>query len=446
MVASVQPVDGRDVQRAAASSERGRRWRLGILDVTVLCAAIALFLVFLIALVRVVFPQGDRLGELVGDRSATTAIVDGRGEVGLLTRSTDSIGGFFARLGDVQRDVKVRAADSVAWRSARLGTTLRNRDAVQTFANSRARVDFTTDNELRIGQNSLVVFSSGMADPFLQRREPAVELLGGDLGGAVKAGYGAFSVRFPAGVAELRADETSDDEVRFRVGINPDKSSTIAIYSGLANVSIGNRQYRVATNQGLTVSADGSSAELAALPAIPRVRRPADGAVARFLETPPRVDFRWARVAGAERYRLEIARNRSFDDIVVDDVLSGTSFSHANLAPGDYFWRVSARSGWSLGPASLTRRLRVLRDTQPPALEIRSIDRLATDRYVIRGKAARGATLYVHRQIVEPSADGRFEYVFQPRPGTQTIIVEAIDAVGNVAYDSQVLHVPGRSD
>ena len=127
------------------------------------------------------------------------------GDVDITGGDSDGFGGFIAQLADIRREVKIRPADSVAWTAARAGATVRSRDAVQTFANSRARVDFTTDNELRIGQNSLVVFSSGAADPFLSRREPAIVVMDGEISGTVHAEYGALGVQFPAGLVELSA-------------------------------------------------------------------------------------------------------------------------------------------------------------------------------------------------------------------------------------------------
>jgi hypothetical protein len=417
---------------------------LGWIDISVLVAALIVFLLFLFLLIRFAFPQGSRLGELASDRSSGAESIAAGGELGLLSGRTDAIGRFIARLGDVQRDVKIRPADSVVWTSAARGTSVRNRDAVQTFANSRARVDFTTDNELRIGQNSLIVFRSGTADPFLQRRDPAVVVLGGEMQGSVNSDYGTFAVQFPAGVAELTSIDSGDDEVTFRVGVNPDQSSTIVIYSGRADVNIAGQNYLVPANHGLTVSADGQSAEISVLPAIPVIRTPADSAVAKYLETPPRVNFRWGAVTNAKSYRLEIAKDREFEELLVDETRESTSFTHANLSPGEYYWRVSARAGWSLGPTSVMRRLRVVRDAEPPFLELAGIDRSADGRYVLRGRTTSDAKVYVHGTRVNKSTGGHFEYLFNPEPGTQTIVVEAIDAVGNVAYGSQVLHVPSN--
>lgn len=437
----VAPVDG----RANARNNR----LLKMWDIGVLLAALVFFLAFLALLIRIVFPQGPRLTDLTLGGTAALFEVNQTGEVDLAGTGVSNLSGFIARLGDVKRDVKIRAAGSIAWGSARKGVSVHNRDALQTFANSRARVDFTTDNELQIGQNSLIVFRSGAADPFLERREPAAVMMDGELTGAVNAEYGAFAVQFPAGLVEMTAEDGSDEPINFRIGVNADNSSTISIFSGRADVNIAGDHYLVGANHGLTITEDGKSAGIQALPSLPVIRRPGARTVAKYLGAPPRVNFQWSRVSNAQNYRLEIAKDTRFTDILVDEYLDGTSFTHANLAPGNYFWRVSARAGWIQGPASLPRRLAVVQDSEPPLLELQTIQHVGAGRYVLRGRTARDAKVHVFGQLVKTSPGGNFEYLFNPKPGTQSIVVESIDAVGNVAYGSQVLHVPGnpgRSD
>lgn len=420
-----------------------RQRSLKLMDFGVLLAALIIFLLFLAILIRVVFPEGPRLGDMV---VRSDSRFEDAGEVGTVDvdgGSVSAFGSFIAYLGDVRRDVKIRSANSIAWTNASEGNTVRNRDAVQTFHNSRARVDFQTENELRIGQNSLVVFRSGAADPFLERHDPAVVVMSGELSGTVNADYGSFGVRFPAGLVELKAEGRSGAGVDFRVGVNPDESSTISILSGQADVNIAGEHYRVSAKQGMTITKDGATTGARALPALPSIREPRNNAVAKYLSAPPRVHFRWDEVANAGNYRLEIAEDLGFEEILVDEMLNDVSFTHGNLASGDYFWRISARDGWVQGPASTPRRLSVVRDSVPPALEIQPIQEVTDGRYVLRGKTAPGATVFVLGQRVETSPDGDFEYFFNPEPGTRPIVVESSDSVGNIAYSSQVLHVPG---
>lgn len=414
-------------------------------DVGVLLATLLIFLLFVTLLIRVVFPEGHRLGDAISVGDSALFKADEIGHVDVAGSSVGKIGNFIAHLGDIRREVKIRPADSIAWSNASEGTTVHNRDAIQTFSRSRARVDFTRDNELRIGQNSLVVFRSGAADPFLERRDPAVVVMSGELTGTVNADYGALGVQFPAGLVELTATDQSGPAVEFRVGTNPDGSSTIAIYSGQANVNIAGEHYRVSANQGLTIAEDGSTSGARTLPSSPLIRAPQDNAVAKYLAAPPRVSFLWDRLPGVHHYRLEIAADPGFEEILADEYLVEPSFTHGNLSSGDYFWRMSARDGWVQGPTSTPRRLSVVRDSTPPSLKLRPVQEVTAGRYALRGETAPDAKVYVLGQQVKTSADGSFEFLFTPNPGAQSIVVESIDAVGNVAYSSQVLHVPGNT-
>ena len=300
-------------------------------------------------------------------------------------------------------------------------------------------MDFTTDNELRIGQNSLVVFSSSVADPFLQKRDPAVVVMEGQLDGSVNSEYGSFAVALPAGLAFLSADE-SGRAADFKLSVNPDGSSTIAMYAGLADVNIGGKTYQLAANSALTVAEDGRTTGVRRLPPRPNVRAPRRDAVARFRDMPPRVEFAWGDVAGAQNYRLELARDRKFEEILVDETLGDTSFIHGNLAAGEYFWRVSARNGWIQGPSTQPGRLRVVRDAEPPQLKLEPIQQTVAGRYELRGRTSPDAKVYVRGEPVEISSAGTFSHLFSAAPGAQAIVVEAIDTVGNVISNSQILY------
>jgi hypothetical protein len=69
-------------------------------------------------------------------------------------------------------------------------------------------------------------------------------------------------------------------------------------------------------------------------------------------------DLRWTDSADAAAYRLEIARDPGFDEVVArHDNLSGTTFrADPTMAPGIYFWRVSSvAADGELGPPGAVR-------------------------------------------------------------------------------------------
>jgi outer membrane protein assembly factor BamB len=52
----------------------------------------------------------------------------------------------------------------------------------------------------------------------------------------------------------------------------------------------------------------------------------------------------WGARAGVSRYRLQLARDREFNDIIFDRVVSGNEYEINGLIPAKYFWRVAALS------------------------------------------------------------------------------------------------------
>jgi len=54
------------------------------------------------------------------------------------------------------------------------------------------------------------------------------------------------------------------------------------------------------------------------------------------------VSLHWGPRPGVTRYRLQLARDRGFTDIVFDRVVNGTTYELTDLPSGRYFWRIAA--------------------------------------------------------------------------------------------------------
>src|SRR3712207_4518966 len=72
-------------------------------------------------------------------------------------------------------------------------------------------------------------------------------------------------------------------------------------------------------------------------PAATQVGRPEAKEVA-----PSSMLIRWQGRPGVNRYRLQVARDQGFEDIVFDQAVEGRQHVVKGLAPGSYFWRVAA--------------------------------------------------------------------------------------------------------
>jgi hypothetical protein len=53
------------------------------------------------------------------------------------------------------------------------------------------------------------------------------------------------------------------------------------------------------------------------------------------------VTVRWGARSGVTRYRLQLAQDSGFTDIVFDRVVTCQEYRISGLAPGRYFWRVA---------------------------------------------------------------------------------------------------------
>jgi hypothetical protein len=75
------------------------------------------------------------------------------------------------------------------------------------------------------------------------------------------------------------------------------------------------------------------------LPEASQTPAPNQKPVARQL--PPSILVRWQGKPGVSRYRLQLATDAKFEDIVFDQAVEGRQYVVKDLPPGNYFWRVA---------------------------------------------------------------------------------------------------------
>lgn len=94
----------------------------------------------------------------------------------------------------------------------------------------------------------------------------------------------------------------------------------------------------------------------------------ATGTVAQRTEPTPRqtseqtlVTVRWGARTGVTRYRLQLANDSDFADIVFDRVVYGHEYQINELLPGKYFWRIASLDG-KLGEFSSAGVIEIAKD------------------------------------------------------------------------------------
>lgn len=165
----------------------------------------------------------------------------------------------------------------------------------------------------------------------------------------------------------------------------------------------------------------------------------------------PRPRFAWARLDEASGYRLQIARDEQFEDLVVDaDAGAATRFRPAReLAPGVYHWRVNARDAdGNPGGYSPAERFEVI---EPPPREVH----IGDDERVLRWHGTEDGDRYrvqiarrqdFARPIVDATVDTPQLELDRLRGGRWYMRVQVIDDDGYAApfEPPQAIELPCR--
>ncbi len=194
-------------------------------------------------------------------------------------------------------------------------------------------------------------------------------------------------------------------------------------------------------NQTVTVDPGLPPGDPGLLPAIPVPTAPPSGTVVPYRTVPPRIRLAWGAAVRADAYRLEIAREPRFHDLVdVEDALRANQFVHGNLASGVYYWRVSALAGHADGKPCPPQRLELVQDREAPALRVDFPEGpVEKGSLVLRGQAEPGAQVFIGNERISTDDSGRFEVPLNLEPGINIVVVEAMDAAGNATYRSGLL-------
>jgi len=342
----------------------------------------------------------------------------------------------------IRNNVKSKRAEAIAWQSADAGKELYDRDAVQTLSRSAAEIEFDKNTVLEMGQNSLLIIKKMTHDPVFKEKRSFMVLVDGDLRGKLSGDDDGDSVHLEIDTPTAKVRTTGGPQgtgpVDFKISVNPDKTSTIAVYAGSAEVEAGGQMVTVGANQAAVVDHAGKVLDPSALPPPVNLKSPSEGGGYLYRDLPPRVQFTWQGQDAASEYRFMLARDAHFRQLVTDEIVAGNSFLHGNLHGDSYYWKVSAKSNTVEGFFSEVRQFRVIQDRQPPRLEVRfPQDTVHSGRFLLQGRTEPGARIYVGGMQVQTSRSGKFEYPLVLKPGLNVIVVEAFDAVDNVSYRSK---------
>jgi len=410
-------------------------------------ALVLLCFLVLMSVLNLLFPTGTGLNLLIGRGQEGEDALPGEGSDLQLQRGAQA--GRFSEdfswaavLEKSSHRVKSKRGNDIAWKPAQVGMRLYDQDAVQTLEKSTALIRFDAENVIDLDENSLIVIRRMEKDLLFKEKRSYMVMVDGVLRGRLNAAdeNGVYlEVALPNATTRLQAQPDGGEAVEFRIDVAQDEGSAVTIFSGEAEVEANGEAVWLGANQMTRIDGDAAPSAPVALPRAARLTAPDRDTLFAYRSLPPRVRLDWEAVPGIEGYRLLLARDRSFRDLVLEEHLQRPGFVHGNLTPGTYFWKVSSLAGQVEGAFSETRRFRLLQDQSPPELELTLPEQADHPQLEIAGRTEPDAQLFIAGQPVRLGTAGGFRHALALEPGINVIVVEAVDAAGNVTYRSQLI-------
>jgi hypothetical protein len=414
-------------------------------------AVLGCFVLFLIGL-KQIFPSGDptRFWFQEGGDVVPAAYPRDRGEIRMNLPGEEmdarQHGGLAARLTFTQNDVKAKKSDEIVWARAKEGLGLFDRDAVQTLSRSSAVITFDEKNYLDMDENSLVIIKRLERNRILKERRSFMVVIDGSLRGRIDAD-GPENVQLeiatPTAVTEVNTRDSQGRPSDFQIHVNPDQTSTVTVYSGVAKVMAQGVTVEVRENQVTQIGLNSPPEEPQSIQEPVSLKAPEQGALSFYRDFPPEIIFAWSPQEKAVRYHLQIAREASFRDRVLDEITSQTRFLYGNLKAGNYFWRVASLDAEGIkGEWSEVREIEVVQKRVPPPLQLaypKKDEVINQEKIWINGNSDATAVVYVNGRKAKRDSGGRFKEEVRLRKGINLILVESVDPAGNVSFERRMI-------
>ncbi len=248
--------------------------------------------------------------------------------------------------------------NQVSWNQANPSTVFPVQSVIRTAAGARIALRLDDGSQLTLGENSVFKFRDYLTDLRNGEVSALLAVPRGGIEGEVPVNPGQSSrTILQAGRVVNVLKGTS-----LRARVDAEENSYTEVLRGHADVEFDGKRVVVPEAHGAFLDAKRKKLVTTALLLAPVIdsRFGAAHTTAR-----QEVALTWASPMGgkASAYRVEVANDEAFVDVV--DCADVESLSHTTLmlAEGDYFWRVSAIDEYGLqGYASALSRLTIIKD------------------------------------------------------------------------------------
>ena len=356
-----------------------------------------------------------------------------------------------AKVGWTKDQVKAKKPSLPEWRRAQQDMGLWRLYKLATGDDSAAGIEFEDQSHLRMRENALlVIYGASAARSRSSRREKTrVVLEKGTLRGGLAALEAKTSPkpakkeppRLEVQTPSATIDMASTDA---QVEVTEEKTSVVSVYEGKAAVKAQGVTVEVPKDHGTFVENKKAPAPPRPLPPPPTWESEDDLAILVPRGRLGGFEARWGLAKRAKRYRLEVARDVRFRQVLVDATVGAgvRKFAARELKPGSYFARVSSIDGHRLeGRASKVRAVQIM--------EVESSRLMAADNDVweIVGLVRLGLTSAQAVDLEWALGDQPFTAATEPirvgKPGRHTVRVRRVGATMASDFPIRVLAVEG---
>ena len=311
----------------------------------------------------------------------------------------------------VKGDASIKLTGTQEWKKLGLNDTITQGDRIRTGAVGAVEITFENDFSIFLRPDTTLEITAA-------RKKSAVYLLYKlflDIGktiSKIKQSTGKetrFEIQTPSAVAAARGTE-------FRTGVDTDITTRLEVLAGKVNVQAAKKEVEVKAGEGTAVEKDKP-------PAIPKKLLPPPSLMnLQPLYRAMPLDFQFESIPGATSYRIMLARDKTFKDLVKNNIIKPQeSLEIVGVEDGTYYLQSRSIDDLGLeGPASEPAEVRVRVNPLPPFIQSPS------EGAELREKTARFEWLKVtqaakyHLQVAE---DPNFE-----------VIVEDAKNITNVSY------------
>ncbi|MFC1850908.1 hypothetical protein ACFL27_12000 [candidate division CSSED10-310 bacterium] len=346
--------------------------------------------------------------------------------------------GYLAQIVQVVKDVTVNIHTSLSWEKGLIGAQLSSGDKVKTGVESKAEISTESGNILRVNPESMIIIKDLSRDrkTFKPREVYSItESKNADY--HIKTRRAGMTVEDENAVINVK--EESEVKINKR-----ERKATISVYHGLVEVKNNRGEMKtVRTREALSISNKGLFQETINIPYPPELIEPLNLKVFHFQQpSAVTIKIRWLKHELVNKYRLQVATDLGFDEIMLDEEINDLEFELSKLERGNYFWRVGSISSTKneiMSEFSVVRSFYITfrhgvsnEDTTPPTFDELTIKWISPKALLIEGKTEPQARLLVEDINISVKDDGTFRDIIPFEQVNKPIELRLYDAAGNM--------------